>query len=82
VIELFNKFHGAPRILGAAGGVLHRFKQMGVRPSATTPVWIAGLLERHQISLAHCRARLGDLGRAGGGFLELDFLKELDRPFS
>lgn len=86
VVDLFNLF--PPQVRQEFQGVLPEaffadLNEMGsVRPSAMTPVWIAGLLERHAVSPAH-RQRIEEIWDGlVDHFLDLDFLKELDRPFS
>ncbi|MEJ2708210.1 MAG: hypothetical protein P8074_11400 [Anaerolineales bacterium] len=85
VVELFNTF---PRAIEEEfkEQLPHKFYddlcEMGsIRPGTMTPVWIATLLERHQIDERQ-RAKIDELWKYQvDQFLKLDFLKELDKPF-
>jgi UDP-2,3-diacylglucosamine pyrophosphatase LpxH len=85
VVELFNRI--PVRIRAELGNQLppaffSDLDEMGsVRPGVMTPVWIASLLDRHQVSPAN-RRKIDEIWQElVGGFLKLDFLDELDKPF-
>ena len=81
-VEIFNPFRKSIQdLLGdkLPAGLYKDLDEMGsIRPSVMTPVWVATVLERHQVA-AKFR---GDINEIWKGlvekFLDLEFLKELD----
>jgi UDP-2,3-diacylglucosamine pyrophosphatase LpxH len=84
LVELFNQL---PLKIEAELGdklpaeLYKELPEMGsVRPGIMTPVWIAGLLERHQVEKKY-RDEITRIWKLSiDHFLKLDFLKELDQP--
>jgi len=85
VVELFNRIPVQIRAeLGSQlpAAFFSDLDEMGsVRPEVMTPVWIASLLDRHQVSQAN-RQKINEIWQdLVEQFLKLDFLDELDKPF-
>jgi UDP-2,3-diacylglucosamine pyrophosphatase LpxH len=84
VVEMFNQI---PRLIETElsdqlpKGFFDDLSEMGsIRPSIMTPVWIASLLERHQVDDSHVDVINEIWHNLLENFLDLDFLSELDQP--
>jgi UDP-2,3-diacylglucosamine pyrophosphatase LpxH len=85
VVELFNRI--PLQIRAELGGHLPQeffsdLDEMGsIRPEVMTPVWIASLLDRHQVSQTD-RQKINEIWQdLVERFLKVDFLDALDKPF-
>jgi hypothetical protein len=84
-VELFNRIpvHIEAELAGKLSPEFFAdLKEMGsVRPSWMTPAWVALLLERHAVSKAN-RKVIDEIWRElVKQFLQLDYLKQMDKPF-